>query len=128
MVDCTIDLTQDVVYNLQINKYRDLDQEIKAEIYSGDTYVSAFDFTGYSGATLEVRVKPNDAYTVLTFSTADGSIVLGANGVFELVKSALELKNVRSGTFYYDMYLTSASQNKRAFLSGEFIIKENISR
>jgi hypothetical protein len=126
MVDCTIDLTQDASYNLVINKNRDLDQEIQAEIYSGTTFVSNFSFTGYTGATLNVKVKPQDNYSVLTFSTADGSIVLGANGVFKLVKTALELQNIKGGSFYYNMFLSSTLQPKRAFLSGQFIIIQNV--
>lgn len=125
-MECTIDLTQDAIYNLQINKNRDLDQEIQAEVYSGETKTGNFNFTGYTGATINVKVKPQDNYSVLTFSTADGSIVLGANGVFQLVKTAAELQNIKAGTFYYNMYLSSAQQAKRAFLSGNFIITENV--
>jgi len=126
MTDCTIDLTQDMTYNLAINKNRDLDQEIQAEIYSGDTFVSNFSFTGYTGATLVVKLKPQDNYSILTFSTADGSIVLGLNGVFSLVKTAAELQNIKAGTFVYNMYLSSSLQAKRSFLSGNFIINENV--
>lgn len=126
MTDCLIDLTQDAVYNLQINKDRDLEQEIQAEVYSGETKTGNFSFTGYTGATLIVKTKQQDNYSILTFSTADGSIVLGANGVFELIKTAAELQNIKAGTFYYNMYLSSASQAKRAFLSGQFIIVQNV--
>lgn len=127
MVDYTIDLTQDVTYNLIINKNRDLNQEIQAEVYSGDTKTGNFSFTGYTGATLVVKLKPQDNYPVLTFSTTDGSIVLGTDGIFELKKSAAELQNIKAGTMYYSMYLSSSLQAKRAFLSGSFTIVENIS-
>lgn len=126
MTDCTIELTQDMTYNLVINKNRDLNQEIQAEIYSGKTFVSNFDFTGYTGATLTVKLKPQDNYSILTFSTTDSSIVLGANGIFSLVKTAAELQNIKAGTFSYSMYLTSSTQSKRAFLSGQFTLIENV--
>lgn len=125
-MNCTLDLTQDMIYNLVINKDRDLDQEIQAEIYSGETFIQNFNFTGYTGATLNVKLKPQDNYNILTFSTADGSIVLGSNGVFSLVKTAVELQNIKAGTFVYNMYLSSTLQAKRAFISGSFIINQNI--
>jgi hypothetical protein len=126
MTNCLIDLSQDAVYNLQINKNRDLDQEIQAEIYSGNTLVGNFDFNGYTGATLTVKIKPQDNFNILTFSTADGSIVLGLDGIFKLFKSSTQLQNIQAGTFYYDMYLSSPLQSKRAFLRGQFIIIQNV--
>ncbi len=125
-MDCTIDLTQDSKYNLVINKNRDLDQEIQSEVYSGETFVSFFDFTPYTGATLIVKVKAQDAYSVLEFNTSDGSIVLGIDGVFSLVKTAQELANIKAGSFVYEMHLTSSTQLKRSFISGNFIINQNI--
>lgn len=126
MTECTIDLTQDASYNLVINKNRDLNQEIQAEIYSGSTKLANFSFSGYTGATLIVRVKPQDNYSVLTFSTTDGSITLGPQGLFSLIKTASELQNVKSGTFFYNMYLSSDTKQKRAFLSGQFTITQNV--
>ena len=128
MTECTLDLTDDVTYPIIINKDRYLNKTIQAEIYSGTTKLGNFNFSGYTGATLQVRIKPTDAYTVLDFSTVDGSISLGLDGNFILFKNADELKNVKSGKFYYDMYLDSASAERRAFLKGEFIINETISR
>ncbi len=125
-MNCTIDLTQDSIYDLQLNKDRDLNQQLQSEVYSGETFVSNFDFTGYTGATLVVKVKPQDNYSILTFSTTDGSIVLAANGIFSLVKTANELANVKAGTYYYNMYLSSSSVAKRAFLSGKMIIIQNV--
>jgi hypothetical protein len=126
MSDCTIDLRQDVVYNLIINKNRDLNQQIQSEIYSGSSFVGYFDFTQYSGATLVVKIKPNDNYEILKFSTVDGSIVLSTDGIFILSKTADELKNIKTGECYYNMYLSSTLYNKRQFLSGKFIIVDNV--
>jgi hypothetical protein len=127
----SLDLRQDSIYNLQLNKQRTLNASITAQFVSGTTTGNVlvdFDFSSYSGATLQVRNKPDSPFVVLEFSTADGSIVLPiSGGTFQLKKTAEELQNVRAGTYVYDMYLTSATYPKRSFLSGEFIITPNIS-
>lgn len=127
-----LDLRQDSQYNLVINKQKTLIANITAQYISGtttgDTYVD-FDFSSYTGATLQVRVKPDAPFIVLQFSTTDGSIVLPASGgTFQLNKTATELSTVRAGEYYYDMYLSSPTYPKRAFLSGSFTIVTNISQ
>ena len=126
-----LDLRQDSQYNLVLNKQRTLNTTITAYYVSGtttdDTCIE-FDFSSYTGATLQVRLKPDSPFKVLEFSTADGSIVLPATGgTFQLKKTDVELSTVRAGQYYYDMYLSSATYPKRAFLSGEFTITPNIS-
>ncbi len=123
--DCTIDLTNDVSYDLVVNKSRDLDQEIIAEVYSANTLLNTFNFTGWTGATLLVRQNFNSHITILQFSTTDGSITLGANGVFHLLKSSSDMQ-VRSGEYVYNMYLSNANYPKYAFLRGRFIIQDTI--
>jgi len=121
-----LDIRQDSQYNLILNKQRTLKVGILTQIPSGDTYVD-FDFSSYSGATLQVRLKPDASYVILEFNTNDGSISLPlTGGTFQLYKSAEELANVKAGEFYYDMYLKSAEYPKRAFLSGSFTIIPNI--
>lgn len=122
----TLQLNQDVKYNLVINRNRDLDVSIQCEVYSGDSFIGYFDFTPYTGATLQAKVKCTDSFSPLTFSTTDGSIELLADGVFKLVKPYSDLK-IRAGEYFYDMYLTSVSANKRAFLSGNLIVEDSIS-
>jgi hypothetical protein len=130
MTDCTLELTQDAEYNLIINKDRDLNQAIQAEIFtgttSGSTVLGNFNFGAYTGATLTVKIKQQDNYSVIVFSTDDGSIVLGSNGIFNLVKTAAQLENIKAGTFYYDMYLSSATLRRRAFLRGSFTVIQNV--
>ncbi len=121
-----LDLTQDSQYNLILNKYRTLKVNITAQYLSGSTLYD-FDFSSYTGASLQVRTKPGAPFIVLTFSTTDGSIVLPVSGgVFQLNKTAEELKDVRAGEYVYDMYLSSALYPKRAFLSGSFTIISNV--
>jgi hypothetical protein len=126
MTDCTLELTQDAIYNMVINKDRDLDQEIQAQVYSGDTLLGNFDLLQYTGATLTVKVKQNDNYSILVFSTTDFSILLNADGKFTLKKTAEELANIKAGEFYYNMFLSSPFVAKRAFLSGRFTIIQNV--
>lgn len=122
-----LDLTQDSKYNLILNKSRTLNVNITATFLSGDTCVE-FDFSSYTGATLQVRKKPDAPFTVLSFNTNDGSIVLPASGgTFNINKTAEQLANVRSGEYVYDMYLSSPTIPKRQFLSGSFTIIPSIS-
>lgn len=120
-----LNLFTDSQYNLVINKNRTLNATITAQFLSGDTYVD-FDFSAFSAATLQVRQKPDAPFVMLEFSTSDGSIVLSTGSTFQLIKTATQLSNVRAGQYFYDMYLTSATYPKYAFLSGEFIINPYI--
>ena len=123
-----LDGTTDTGAEIIINQNRSLNLEIICDVYSGETQIGYFNFSGYTGATLEVRTNPNDNIHVLRFSTSDGSIVLGS-GRFNLIKTPAGT-NVRAGKYYYDMYLSSPSEPKRAFLTcGEgnrFIIKDTV--
>ena len=117
--NCELDIRQDSIYDMLVNRNRTLDQTFNAYFTSGDTEYN-FDFSVYTGATMEVRKQFGSTFTALTFSTDDSSIVLGLDGEFKLVKSAADLQKVRAGDYIYDMYLTSTSTPKRAFLSGDF--------
>lgn len=118
-LNCTLDTRQDAIYNLDVNRNRTLNQVFETFFTSGATEYP-FDFTPYTGATLQVRKQFGSSFVPLTFSTDDGSIVLGADGKFSLIKSAEDLQKIRAGQYLYDMYLTNVSTPKRAFLSGNF--------
>lgn len=121
-----LDIRQDSQYNIVLNKNKTLKTNITAYYMSGDTEVE-FDFSSYTGATMQVRIKPDSPFAVLTFSTTDGSIVLPASGgTFQLNKTYTELSTVRAGEYQYQMDLHSATYPKRAFLSGQFTIIPNI--
>lgn len=122
-----LDLRQDSQYNLIINKDRTLMVNITAQYLSGSTMVD-YDFSSYSGACLQVRLKPDSPFITLQFNTTDGSIVLPASGgTFQLYKTAAQLEKIRAGEYFYDMYLISNTYPKRAFLSGSFTVLPNIS-
>jgi len=127
MPNQNLDARQDSQYNLILNKQRTLNINIRATYLSGDTEYD-FDFSSYTGATLQVRTKPDAPFLVLGFNTNDGSIVLPiSGGTFNLNKTSAQLANVRAGEYVYDMYLSSALYPKRAFLRGNFTITPNIS-
>lgn len=124
----TIDATQDVLYDIVINKDRTLKETYECYFIDDDTEVE-FDFGSYTGATLNVKKQPRSSQIVLDFNTEDGSIVLsGAGNTFQLNKSADDLATLQVGTYEYDMYLISEEYPKRAFLSGKFIIKDRITQ
>jgi len=125
----TLDLSQDTNIDLVIKKDRTLASVISCVYYTGTTTPVEvdFDFSNYTGAELAVKKDSRSSNTILEFSTTDGSIVLGTTGnTFQLNKSDVELAYLKTGTFYYDMYLISASLPKRAFISGKFIIEDRI--
>jgi hypothetical protein len=129
MPNQTIDLRNDSQYNLIINKDRTLNAVITAQIVSGTTTgntIVDFDFSSFSAATMQVRIKPDAPFVVLEFQTSDGSIVLSTGSTFQLIKTATELAKVRSGEYFYDMYLSNVTYPKYAFLSGVFTITSNI--
>ena len=121
----SLDLTYAAEYDLTFEKNKTLDVSVSCTYFSGCTEYS-YDFTPYTGATLTVK---NQAGTIIqTFSTTDGSIVLGVGGVFDLIKTAAEMDIPRAGNCYnYDMYLSSATMPKRAFLRGNVTYIQNIS-
>jgi hypothetical protein len=124
-----LDLRTDSQYNLIINKDRTLNAVITAQIVSGTTTGNTlvdYDFSSFSAATLQVRIKPDAPFVALEFNTSDGSIVLSTGTTFQLIKTATDLAKVRAGEYFYDMYLTSALYPKYAFMSGQFTITTNI--
>jgi len=124
-----LDLTTDIIRDITVNKNRSLNERLKADIFDCGQYCYSFDFTCYTGATLEVRLKQNDSsQLILKFSTVDGSLVLDSDGIFHLIKSASDMNALRSGEYFYDMYLTSLSETKRAFMHGKFMITDTVSR
>lgn len=124
----TIDLRQDAEYTLKINKDRDLDATLTAQFYTGSTgnyTLVDFNFVDYTGATLQVKKTYSSSDVILEFNTIDGSIVLNTTS-FNLNKSASDLSNLKEGDYIYSMYLSNATQTKRAFLAGQFIITNTI--
>ena len=129
MAQDIIDTRTDSQYDYIINKSMDLKATLTAQYYTGTTPQSIvnFDFTNYTGATLMVKQNYRSNVSVLVFDTNDGSIVLGTTGgTFQLIKTAIELSTLPIGEMEYFMWLRSATESHRAFLSGKFIIESVI--
>jgi hypothetical protein len=118
-----LDLFTASVYDIEVGKNRTLLSNITCtylDVTGGTRY---FEFSGYTGGTLVIK---NSAGTILmTFTTGNG-LTLGNNGVFTLSKTAVEMDTIRAGQYNYDMYISSATQPKRAFLWGKIIFVQNI--
>ena len=120
-----LDLRKDGNYDITFQTNRTLNQPFKAVFYSGDTEYD-FTFTGYTGASLSVRTKPDYPSAVLEFDTSDGSITLDPSGVFYLIKTDKEM-NVRAGDYVYDMYLRVDGE-KREFMRGKFKLTTDVTK
>ena len=123
----TLDLRQDTQYDLEIKKDRTLSATISCVFMSGTTEAD-FDFSSYSGATLQVKRDSRSSNTILEFTTLDSSIILSTGNTFQLNKTFTELASIPVGEFEYDMYISSTTYPKRAFLSGSFIISDRITQ
>jgi len=108
-------------------KDRDFDRRFHAQFYSGTTLID-FEFTNYSGASLQVRRKPNSPIVELSFTTVAGSISFDGEGRFTLQLGYADMNNLRSGVYDYDMYLSNTTYPKRDFMYGEFEITERVTR
>ena len=120
-INNTLDLSLASEYNLIADKNRTLLCTINCTYMSGSTEVP-FSFSAYTGATL--MVKNEQGTIMLTFSTTDGSLVLGADS-FALNKTAAEMSIIRAGQYKYDMYISGVIP-RRSFLRGKITINPNI--
>lgn len=120
-----LDLTLSSEYDLEFDKCRTLDRTLYCWYYTGSTGCGEkeFDFTFYSGATM--YIKNSSGTIVMQFSTTDGSIELGLGGQLTLKKTDEEMCRIRAGCYVYDLYLSSSTYPKRAFLRGKVIINES---
>jgi hypothetical protein len=122
----TLDLAMSTEYDLVFDRSRTLKHTLNCFFYTGTTCTEfPFDFNNYSGATM--TVKNASGTIVQTFNTSDGSISFGSGGRITLTKTAEEMALVRAGNCYnYDLYLSSSSYPKRAFLIGQINYIQNI--
>ena len=116
-----------VQVDIVARKGADFHRRFHAQYYSGTTIYDV-DFSQWTGATLQLRRKPNSPIVELEFSTATASIFLGDDGRFDLQLGYAEMDIIRAGVYYYDMYLSNATYLKRDFIFGEFTITERITR
>jgi hypothetical protein len=121
-----IDERLGVYVDIEVVKGRSFNKVYEAMSYNGDTLVP-FEFSGYTGAVLEVRKKPTSNNIDLNFNTTDGTILLLESGQFLLNKNYIDMDKLRSGVYHYDMYLINAAYPRRDFIYGKFIVFNKIS-
>ena len=117
-----LDLSFASEYDLICDKDRILNVLINCT-YLNAGVVTNFDFTPYTFATLVV--KNAQGTIMMVFSTDDGSIELQANGILKLYKTPEEMNGIRSGSYNYDMYISSNDLPKRGFLRGKISFNQN---
>jgi len=113
--------------DIEARKGADFHQRFHVQVQSGSTLLD-YDLTQFTGASMQVRTRPNSPIAELTFSTSDGSIVLGTLGRMDLKMSAEQMDKIRAGQYDYDMYLSNATYAKRDFMAGMLTITERITR
>jgi len=120
-----LDLSTASVYDIEVSKDRTLLANITCTYLdaSGNTHFFGFGSSGYTGGTLAIK---NNAGTLLMLFTQNSGLTLSGNGVFTLSKSYAEMNQIRSGEYNYDMYISSPTQPKRAFLRGKIFFIQNI--
>ena len=106
-------------------KGADFHRRFHCQYYSGTTAVD-MDFSAFTGATMQIRRKPNSPVTELAFNTVDSSIVFGVDGRFDLKLSDADMDKIRAGEYDYDMYLSNSTYAKRDFMYGVFTITDKI--
>lgn len=125
----SLDLSRASEYDLTVEKGRTLNAPIECKYYDTTNTLQTFEFLDevhpYTGGTMTIK---NTAGTILmTFSTTDGSMTLGALGVLTLSKTAAEMDVVRAGSYSYDLYISNDLYPKRNFLRGTITFIQNIS-
>lgn len=111
--------------DIQARKGATFHRRFHAQYYSGTTLMD-FDFTQYTGATMQVKRKSNSPFSELTLSTTDGSIVLGTEGRMDLKLTAEVMDGIRAGEYEYDLYLSNTTYPKRDFIFGIITVEDKI--
>lgn len=108
------------IYNIVLNK-----NETFSRVFTWKSGGTEVNLTGYT-AKLQVRRKTGDT-VILTFTTADSSIVLGGTaGTITLALAAASTTSLSAITAKYDLILTSGSGTITRLLEGDFIIRSGI--
>ena len=122
------DIRLGVQVNIEVAKGRTFKRTYHVQYYDSGNTLQDFSWNDYSGATMQVRRKPNSPISELEFSTDDDSIVLNAEGRFTLNLDYTTMDSLRAGSYDYDMYLIGTTYPKRDFIYGEFIVFNKITR
>ena len=88
----------------------------------------AVNLTGYT-ARLQARVDVEDTQVILNLTTENGGITLGgALGTITLNQNATQTALLQTGSFVYDLELTSSGGTVTRLLQGELLISAEVTR
>jgi len=94
-----------------------------------DSSSSVVNLTGYTGAEMDLRADPEASSSLITLTTGNGRIALGASaGTVTLTISASDTGSLTATEGVYDLEITDASSNVFRILEGTFTIRRGISR
>lgn len=93
-----------------------------------DENEAPIDLTGYS-ALMHVRTTHKATTTIVTLSTAQGTIVLEpSTGTIQLSLSATQTAALPTGKAVYDLELTSSGGVVTRLLEGKFVVTPEVTR
>lgn len=94
-----------------------------------DSSDSVVNLTGYTSAEMDLRTDPDATSSLLTLTTGNGRIALGASaGTVTLTISASDTAGLTATEGVYDLEITDANSNVFRILEGTFTIRRGISR
>lgn len=118
----TIRLTEEAIVNIETKRGNSIDMfEIPLKWEDG----SSIDLSNYTSGIMSVKTSEKSSVDIITFSTTDGSLIIGTSKV-TLDKDASEML-VNAGTYVYDIALYDNSDNRKTFVKGEFTVLQNVS-
>ena len=90
-----------------------------------DSNATAINLTGYT-ASLKLRTTPT-ATAALSLSVGSGITITAATGVIAIHATASQLGALATGTYYYDLILTSSGGVATQLYKGKMFLEGSIS-
>lgn len=119
-----LDFTNDVRYDIIVNKNRTLNQVIDCSLEENGE-MKPFPFGDYDNIMMHVKSNYNSKHVVLALSNITDTIEMDNRG-FLIFNVPEQLMNMRSGEYVYDIYIHKEGERKRAFMGGKFIVKDTV--
>ena len=95
--------------------------------YKDDAGV-AINLTGYSAA-MQLRSEPESATAVLSLSSpSSGIVITGATGLIAVHATAAQTGAIITGTYYYDLEITSGSGIVTRLIQGQIVVSPQVTR
>jgi hypothetical protein len=108
-----------------ITAYQGADFDRTFTITQGGT---ALNLTGYTSA-MQVREAADSTATLLSLSTGGSGIVLGGTaGTIAVTITSTQSAAIPSGSFAYDLEITSSGAQVTRLIQGAFTVSGNVTR